>query len=487
MRAGLYARLALSLAALLCVALLTLGYLLLSEAERRFRAEHLAMAGSQARTLAEGSVDGLVAEDYELLERWVRSVLPADYYAYAFLSRPNGLILTHTELGQVGHRVEAGGRLAGPRVVQRVFKGRPVKEVIHPVRLGDEYLANAHVAYYLDQGSFFSNDMAVKIATVLAVFLVLLLAATLLIIRRHTRPLARLAESITTASLGAASIEGPDQDLLRRRDEVGALAREYQNMLARLRASYEELRNEEQRLRDMVEERTRELRASNRELEAFSYSVSHDLRAPLRAMDGYSRTVLEDHGQVLDDEARHCLQRIRENAGRMGELIDNLLSLSRVSRHDLHTRHVDLSALVRDILRGFQDAEPGRRVDITVEDVPPVRGDPKLLRIMLDNLLGNAWKYTGKTEAAHIEFGVQHDGSETIYHVRDNGVGFDMQYSAKLFGVFERLHRADEFEGEGIGLATVQRIIDRHGGRIWAQSAAGEGAVFYFTLGEPRQ
>lgn len=229
--------------------------------------------------------------------------------------------------------------------------------------------------------------------------------------------------------------------------------------------------------------RSRELAAINRELEAFSYSVSHDLRAPLRAIDGFSQALLEDYGAVLDATGRDYLQRVRAAAQRMAALIDGLLTLSRLARAPLARRAVDLSALAREVIGELQAGEPRDGVAVHIEPGIMAEGDPTLLRIVLANLLGNAWKYTRHTPAPEIRFGTERDNDGLVYFVRDNGVGFEMQYADKLFGVFQRLHHASQFEGTGIGLATVQRVIHRHGGRVWAQAEPGHGAIFRFTLG----
>jgi PAS domain S-box-containing protein len=228
---------------------------------------------------------------------------------------------------------------------------------------------------------------------------------------------------------------------------------------------------------------TAQLEVANRELEAFSYSVSHDLRAPLRSIDGFSRMLLEDYADALDDTGRQYLQRVRAATQRMGYLIDDLLKLARVSRTEIRRERVDLSALARGIIEQQQKAQPDRRVDIHIMDGLTAEGDARLLQIALENLLGNAWKFTSEKPRAVIEFAAQREGDELVYFVRDNGAGFDMTYAHKLFGPFQRLHDATRFDGTGIGLATVQRVIHRHGGRVWAQSSVGEGATFYFTLG----
>ena len=231
-----------------------------------------------------------------------------------------------------------------------------------------------------------------------------------------------------------------------------------------------------------LEETNRELEGANSELEAFSYSVSHDLRSPLRSIEGFAQILLEDHAQGLDEEARGYLRRVRAASRRMALLIDDLLDLSRVTRSSLTRQMVDLSALAREIAAEIEKSQPDRRVRLVIADGLAVRGDPRLLRVLLENLLGNAFKFTQKEREATIEFGaVTRDGG-VAYYVRDNGVGFDEAYATKLFGAFQRLHGSEDFEGTGIGLATVQRIVQRHGGKAWAEGAVGKGATFFFTL-----
>jgi light-regulated signal transduction histidine kinase (bacteriophytochrome) len=223
---------------------------------------------------------------------------------------------------------------------------------------------------------------------------------------------------------------------------------------------------------------------ANRELESFSYSVAHDLRAPLRGIDGFSQALVEDCAGQLDDRGREYLKYIRESAQRMTQLIDDLLVLSRVTRADLNRTRVDLSSLARSVVERLQVSGTDRAVTWTIQDGLIATGDARLLRAALENLLGNAWKFTSKQPSARIEFGALFEKQHVVYFVRDNGAGFDMTYAGKLFGAFQRLHAAEEFEGTGIGLATVQRIVRRHGGRVWAEGAVGRGASFYFTLDE---
>jgi signal transduction histidine kinase len=231
-----------------------------------------------------------------------------------------------------------------------------------------------------------------------------------------------------------------------------------------------------------VAERTAELRAANRELESFSYSVSHDLRAPLRAIDGFSLALLEDFGSDLKPEATAFLERVRSSTARMGRLIDDLLKLSRVGRRELTRREFDLSELAREVVEDLREREPGRHVDVSVQTGLRATCDRALLRIALENLIENAWKFTRRTAQARIEIGSLETSANGAFFVRDNGVGFDMTYADKLFRAFQRLHATEEFEGTGIGLATVARIVARHGGRVWAQAEVGSGATFYVNL-----
>ena len=237
-----------------------------------------------------------------------------------------------------------------------------------------------------------------------------------------------------------------------------------------------------QKLNEDLRQRAAQLEAANKELEAFSYSVSHDLRAPLRSIDGFSHVLLEDYSDQLPEEGRNYLERVRAAAQRMAVLIDDLLNLSRVTRTALQRRFINLSKMAKEILHGLRESNPDRHVRFSIAPDLMVDADPQLMHIVLENLLSNAWKFTSKQEQTTIEFGQKAHAKERTFYVRDNGVGFDMAYSNKLFGVFQRLHSVSEFPGTGVGLATVQRIISIHGGHIWVESAEGKGATFYFTL-----
>ena len=235
-------------------------------------------------------------------------------------------------------------------------------------------------------------------------------------------------------------------------------------------------------LEQRVAQRTVQLATANAELEAFAYSVSHDLRGPLRHIDGFSEALREDCADRLTGDGQHYLMRICAATRHMGELIDSMLALSQISRQDMDMRDVDLSAMARAILTSLAEQAPARRVQLIAAPGMRVRGDESFLQIALENLFDNAWKFTSKTADAVIELGVMDQDGERVFFVRDNGAGFDPSHMAKLFGTFERLHSSAEFPGSGIGLATVKRVIERHGGRIWAQGAVNRGATFYFTL-----
>ncbi len=238
-------------------------------------------------------------------------------------------------------------------------------------------------------------------------------------------------------------------------------------------------------LEQRVIDRTAQLEAANKELEAFSYSVSHDLRAPLRAVDGFSQALLEDYSGLMPEDGLRYLHTIRQGAQKMGLLIDDLLTFSRLSRLALRRQPVDTDSLVRSVIDDLVGAEKGREIELRIGGLPICAGDPALLRQVWVNLISNALKYTRKREFARIEIGCDPGPEGLVYFIRDNGTGFDMRYAGKLFGVFQRLHRAEDYEGTGVGLAIVQRVIHRHGGRVWAEATLDQGAAFYFSLEGP--
>jgi signal transduction histidine kinase len=262
-----------------------------------------------------------------------------------------------------------------------------------------------------------------------------------------------------------------------------ALQKRNEAVLAALIESRNEISRINAALEQRVTERTRQLETANRELEAFAYAVSHDLRAPLRSMSGFSQILQETAPAGLDDKSRHYLQRIHDASLRMSGLIEDLLSLSRVSRTELVPRAVNLSDLFLESATTMRDRYPGRDINVRVMAGLEVNGDARLLRIAIDNLLDNAWKYTSRQPQADVSVGMEQRDGDAVYFVRDNGVGFDMAYAGKLFGPFQRMHPESQFSGTGIGLVTVQRIVAMHGGRIWADAKPNGGATFFFTIG----
>ena len=356
------------------------------------------------------------------------------------------------------------GRLAG-------FQS--VTEIEGP-RLGTLYMAS-------DLGAVYATFKLSGIigAVVMAVSLLAAYLLSAVLQRAISQPILLLAETARAVSVRRDySVRAPEGG----RDEVGVLTDAFNQMLDEIQRYATEL---EQRVAERtreLEQRAAELLAANSELDAFAYSVSHDLRAPLRSIDGFSHVLLEDYAGKLDEAGRDSLNRVRAASQRMGSLIDDLLRLARVSRAEMHAEAVDVSAMARDIAAELQRATPARQVEFAISPGLEARGDARLLRVALENLLRNSWKYTAKQARPRIEVGCVEGNGERAFMVRDNGAGFDMQYADKLFGVFQRLHSAAEFEGTGVGLATVRRIISRHGGRIWAEGAVDQGATFYFTL-----
>lgn len=322
------------------------------------------------------------------------------------------------------------------------------------------------------------NSMAVTMVTIVSLLTLIVVAAGFLLARTITQPLARLVA-------GAAEIGrhghldqkvGTDD-----RDEIGELSRAFDRMAVELKETTVSIDDLERR----IHERTAQLEAANRELEAFTYSVSHDLRAPLRAIDGYTRILLEDYQPLLDDEGKRICSVISQGAHKMSDLIDDLLAFSRLGRAAINPSNIDMETLAKTIFQELTTVQSRKRIDFQMDSLPPAVGDPALLRQVWVNLLSNPIKFSRKKKRAVIRVRGENTENETVYSVQDNGVGFDMQYSDKLFGVFQRLHSVKEFEGNGVGLALVQRVIHRHGGRVWAEGEVGKGATFYFTL--PRQ
>src|SRR5467141_3978310 len=355
-------------------------------------------------------------------------------------------------------------------------------------RLGTLYMASDTKAVW--DALRLSGIIAV---VVLAIAMLAAYALAAALQGRISAPILALAETATAASTRQDySVRAPKFG----EDELGTLTDAFNQMLGRIEEQKQQLQQHALVLEQRVAERTQELEhrnealrrnaaellAANTELDAFAYSVSHDLRAPLRSIDGFSHVLLEDYGARLDDVGRDSLHRVRAASQRMATLIDDLLKLARVTRAEMRTEPVDLTRMAQEIVADIERATPDRQVEFAIAPGLVAQGDSRLLRVVLDNLLRNGWKYTAKRQQARVEFTAVNENGGRVFVIRDNGAGFDMQYVDKLFGVFQRLHSAAEFEGTGVGLATVRRIVNRHGGRIWAEGAVDQGASFYFTL-----
>lgn len=330
-------------------------------------------------------------------------------------------------------------------------------------------------------------DLLKRYAVIVGIVLLASLAVALLLsslIRRHIAdPILDLAEIARTVSREKIySVRAP---ATRDRDELAILIETFNDMLAQIEERDTALREAHDTLELRVQQRTAQLDAANKELEAFSYSVSHDLRAPLRQIDGFSKILGDEYGPSLDAEAQRYLRLIRDGARTMGQLVDDLLKLARIGRQELVCKPVDLNALLQSTLQDLELECEQRQIEWRIGRLPVVGCDTGLMKQVFANLLSNAIKYTRHREMAIIEVG--HSASDSTLFVRDNGAGFDQRYAHKLFGVFQRLHRMEEFEGTGVGLATVQRIIQKHGGRIWAEGAVGKGATFSFSLAASSQ
>jgi light-regulated signal transduction histidine kinase (bacteriophytochrome) len=322
-------------------------------------------------------------------------------------------------------------------------------------------------------------------AVVLTVFYLLLMACGLFLSADTSAPevwrLAIINRAMSMCML--AALAGVMIPLRRVRAALAASRQQYQELATE---SAENVRRINAELEERVRQRTEQVEAINKELEAFTYSVSHDLRAPLRGMSGFARVLEEDYGERLDDDGRRYLEIIKSNAAQMGRLIDDLLSLSRLGRQPLKAATIAIDQLARDAFREASADDQRRNIEFTVDPIPECRGDASLMRQVLINLLSNAVKFTRHASPARIHVGSVSQNGETVYFIRDNGAGFDMRYAGKLFGVFQRLHGPEEFAGTGVGLAIVKRIIERHGGRIWAEGEPGKGATFYFTLAQEK-
>jgi signal transduction histidine kinase len=453
------------------------------------RSEHEAQGLAVARSLAANAADPILVDNrVQLTTLLVNAMGENREIVYAFATNAEGVVVAHTFVNAFPNDLlrvaEIPPRSRGPFPKYSTEEGI-VEDIAVPIFGGKAGVL--HLGFSERFIEELISETRNRILVVTAVFLgVGILVSHYLGMIFLARPLEEL--TLAVGELGKGNLDRRIEPV--GSDEIGLLSSTFNRMaddlqqyLREKKEAQDSLQKAHDELEERVRERTAQLAAANRELEAFAYSVSHDLRAPLRGIDGFSLALLEDCGDRLDDVGRDYLQRVRNGCLRMGKLIDDLLALSRLTRSEMRREAVDLSGMTRAIVDELRREEPGRDVEVAVAEGLTVDADPSLLRVALANLLGNAWKFTRKTENARIELGRSEnkDGSP-VYFIRDNGAGFDMRYAERLFGAFQRLHTESEFEGTGVGLATVQRIIHRHGGLIRAEGAVGAGATFYFTL-----
>ncbi|MGA8030327.1 MAG: ATP-binding protein [Bryobacteraceae bacterium] len=433
---------------------------------------------TEAKVIGANTVTALVFNDPRAAENTLSALAASPHILYAQIFTPDrqffagyrrdrsvqSLPLPRIPAGRTQAHFFKSGQIA--LVCSILYEGRPIGFVFIQSDL---------------QGL---NDRLKNYTLIVAGVLFISLIAALLISRMSQRviaqPIVQLAETVRRVSREKDySIRVA---LTGNRDEVSTLINAFNEMLAQIQRRDTELLRAHNEMEQRVEERTTQLAAANKELESFAYSVAHDLRTPLRSIDGFSQALLEDYGDKLDSEGKNHLERVRAATQRMSGLIDDLLNLSRITRSEMRKQEFNLSEIVSSVAAELEKKEPERAVEFVVEQDLFVNGDLRLLRIAIENLLGNAWKYTGRHSRARIEFGEsQHEG-QPAYFVRDDGAGFDPRYAARLFGAFQRLHTNSEFPGTGVGLATVQRIIHRHGGEIWAEADVEKGATFFFSL-----
>jgi signal transduction histidine kinase len=340
------------------------------------------------------------------------------------------------------------------------YRGVPVLSAHRHITVGPDQSWGLVVKR--DQAEVFAPLWKGIFYTILVAFLGLMVAVLLIVLtaKRISSPIEALIGTAREVEAGNFAVRAP----VKASDEIGALAATFNSML------------------EQIQKWGAEIERTNKELEAFSYSVSHDLRAPLRGIDGFSKALLEDYYEKVDETGRDYLTRVRTATQHMGRLIDDLLKLSRLTKIEMRQEPVPLSGIVTKIIDSLKNSEPDRSVECEVQEGITINGDPYLIEIAMENLLNNAWKFTGKTPSPRIQFGMTQKDGLNVCYIKDNGVGFDMTYSGKLFGAFQRLHSPEEFQGTGIGLVTVQRIIHRHRGRIWAEAELNKGATFFFTI-----
>jgi signal transduction histidine kinase len=489
-------KLALIALATALVALVLTGIALVFYDLRAYREAGMRDLSTQAEILGRASAPALAFDDPKAAREYLQLLKAKSEIAVAAIYNARGKPFASysrrdLDLPVPGLPEPDGARVEGQEIVlfKRIIENN---EIVGTVYLRSDYKALERLTGYL--GIF-------GVVTVLSLVAALIISGWLQTVL--TAPI------LAIAALARQVVKSRDFSLRARKttqDEIGDLADAFNEMLTeidRRAAALEqsnrflehemaerqqvdaELRRLNEELEQRVADRTRELTAANKEMESFSYSVSHDLRTPLRAIDGYSRILQEDFAGKLDDEGQRLLGVIRQNSQKMGQLIDDLLAFARFGRKSLATAEIDMKRMVEETLKEIPS--DGKAPVLMLGMLPPAHGDPSLVKQIWMNLLTNAIKFSSKHEKPQVEVGGYSDGTHNVYCVKDNGAGFDMRYYDKLFGVFQRLHRVEEFAGTGVGLAIVQRVVSRHGGRVWAEGKVDEGAAFYFSLPKGRQ
>lgn len=447
-----------------------------------FRVNAVRNLSAQARVIAASSAAAVLFNDPESAEKTLNVLKNSPNIVSAGIFAADGRPFAAYQRSATDKTPKLPVMREGQNTAQSFTRNRAI--VVEPIvtegkLAGEVYMESDLQALYVRLRRYASIASIVWAGCLFAALLV-----SSIFRRSVAEPIAKLAE---TARIVARDKKySVRASPARKMSELTILIEAFNEMLAEIERRNEDLQKARDELERRVDERTAQLAAANKELEAFSYSVSHDLRAPLRSIDGFSQAILEDYSDQLDATGKEHLQRVRAAAVRMATLIDDLLKLSRVTRAELKKEPSDLSAMAKSIAQTLEEEEPARRVEFSIGEGLTVDGDSRLLRVVMENLLGNAWKYTSHHDHARIELGQSEKDGRPVFYVRDDGAGFDPRYADRLFGAFQRLHGPKDFPGTGIGLATVQRIIRRHGGEVWAEAEIEKGATFYFSLNEQR-
>ncbi|HEX7423980.1 MAG TPA: ATP-binding protein [Terriglobales bacterium] len=443
-----------------------------------FRTGTVRDLGIQAQIIGSNSISALVFDDPLSAENTLSALQAAPHVMFAEICTPDGHAFAGYRRDRSGSFPPAPPIPAGRAEVYR-FQGGQVA-LVRLITFHGKPVATIYIRSDLQAMNDLERNFALIVATV---FLMSLLAAVLMssVTRRSiAEPIVRLAE--TARIVLAEKNYSVRASTTGEHNEVGVLISTFNEMLAQIQERDAALGEAHDRLEQQVQERTAQLNAANADLEAFSYSVSHDLRAPLRHIGAFSHILSEEYGSKMDPAAQEYLKRIQNGVKNMGRLVDDLLKMAQIGRKELVCVATDLNSILKDVLADLQPECEGRQIDWHIGGLPSVECDPGLVKQVFANLISNAVKYTRRREIAVIEVGqVEGDGASVIF-VRDNGAGFDERYADKLFGVFQRLHRAEDFEGTGVGLSTVQRIIKKHGGDVWAKGEVDKGATFFFAL-----